>query len=138
MNMPKRERPLLSCSPDVLAHPLDPVTQLINAAVPFPQSSPHVANLCWIQNLGLYPVDSRNFSDLIDGAPQQPQAKRLHDQMLNLIILDLRLRRDSVEAHSTIMRWALEHCLRQRRQTHFLIQQRLEFLEDGDFANVAD
>jgi hypothetical protein len=56
--------------PNVLANPLNPVAELVDTAIPLPQSTPHALDLLHIQHLGLHPIDPRDFCHLIDCAPQ--------------------------------------------------------------------
>ena len=55
-----------SSSPHILAHTLDPVTQVVDACIPLLQSPPHVLDLLHVQHLWLYPVDPSDLSNLVD------------------------------------------------------------------------
>lgn len=111
------------CRPHIFANTLDPVSELVDAAVPLLQSYPHVFDLTSIQDLGLDPVDSRNLGDLVDGPSQQAQAQRFHDEMLNVIGLDFGLGRNGLERHGAVMWWSLEDCLCQSRERDLLVQE---------------
>jgi hypothetical protein len=57
------------CSPYISPHTLNPVSQLIDSTIPFPQANSHSINLLHIQHLRLHPIDACDLSNLIDAAP---------------------------------------------------------------------
>lgn len=124
------------CSPDILTHALDPVTQLVNTGIPVLQPVPHPINLLHIQNLGLHPIDLRHARNLIDRAPQQTQRQGLHNQVLNLIRLHLRLGGDGGECEGAVVRWTTEDHLCQRGQRDLLVQEDPVGLEQLVLADI--
>lgn len=73
---PEEGRGVLSfclSSPDILSNTFDPVSELVDASVPFLQSPPHAVDLLHVQYLGLDPVDARDLSDLVDATLQQTE-----------------------------------------------------------------
>ena len=122
--------------PDILPHPLDPIPQLVNTAIPILQPHPHIINLLHIQHLRLHPVDPRNLRHLVDTAPQQPQAQRLHDQNLNLLRLHVRLPADGGERHGAVVRRAAEDGFGEGGEGDFLVEEGFVFFEEGGFGKV--
>jgi len=58
-----------SSRPDIFAHTLDPVAELVDARIPLLQPAPHALDLLHIQNLWLYPVDPCDLGNLINLTP---------------------------------------------------------------------
>lgn len=105
------------------------MTKLIDPGIPILQTVPHAINLLHIQNLGLHPVDMRHLCDLINRPLQQTKRQRLHNQMLNLIRLHLRLGGNIPEREGTVMRRTPEDHLRQRGKRNLLVEEHAVRLE---------
>lgn len=127
---------LHSCSPDLLARTLDPVAELVDTIVPSAQSFAHIDDLALIQHLGLDPCYPRNLCNLIDGSTHKTQAECLHDQVLNLVRLNLGLLGDLCERHGAVVGWAAEDGLGQSGQADLLIQEVLVLLKQVVLAHV--
>lgn len=95
-------------SPHVLTNSLDPVTQLIHTSIPILESIAHAFNLLHIQDLGLHPVNLRDLRNLINSTLQKTQGQSLHDQVLDLLGLDLRLGGDRRECEVAVVRGSTE------------------------------
>ena len=105
------------------------MTQLINAGIPIPQSRPHAIDLLHIEHLRLNPVDPSDLSNLVDGSLQQTQTKRLHNQMLDLIGLDLGLLGDRGECHGAVVWGTTEDSLSQGGERDLLVEEDLVLFE---------
>lgn len=127
---------LCSRSPNILAHTLDPIPQLVHARIPILQPQPHAVDLLHVQHLGLHPIDARNLGHLVDAPPQQAQAQRFHDQDLNLLRVDVGLGRDGGEGHGAVVRRAAEDGFRQGGQADLLPQERLALVQERGFREV--
>ena len=128
--------PPLLRRPNILPHPLNPIPQLIDTAIPILEPHPHVINLLHIQHLRLDPTNPRNLRDLVDAALQQPQAQRLHDQNLNLLRPHVRFPTDGRESHGAVVRRAAEDGLGERREGDFLVQEGFVLGEQGALGQV--
>jgi hypothetical protein len=111
------------CSPNILTSSLDPVTELINTSIPILKTVSHAINLIHIKNLRLNPVDLCNLSNLINRSTQQTQRQSLHNEMLDLIGLNLSLGRNSLEGQRAVMRGTVEDHLRECRERDLLVQE---------------
>ena len=107
--------------PNVFSYTLDPISQLIDTAIPLSQSYPHSINLPGIQHLWLHPIYSCNLCNLIDAAPQKTQTQSLHDQYLNLRRRHVRLFRDCMECHCSSVWRAAKNSFRKCGQRDFLV-----------------
>lgn len=134
-----RERDPMSAlrGPDVLAHVFDPVTQLVHALVPLLQPLPHSLDLLHVQHLGLDPVDVRDLRDLVDLALDEAQRQRLHDEVLDLVRLDLGLRGDVREGQVAVVGRTVEDHLRERGQRDLLVQEDAVLLQQAVLGDVA-
>lgn len=121
--------------PDVLAHAFDPVAQLIDTAIPVPQTAPHAVNLLHIQYLWLHPIDPRYPRHLIDTPLQQSQTQGLHDQDLNVLRLDIGLLRDGAECHRAVVGRAAKDGFGESAEGNFLGE---EVLVGGEERRHAD
>ena len=87
---------------------------MIDTRIPLLEPPPHTLNLLHIQHLGLHPINPRHLGHLVDGPPQQSQAQGLHNQVLDLVRLDLGLLANRPERHRAVVRGPAEHGFRQR------------------------
>lgn len=133
----KRDRKWDLCSPHILSNALDPVTQLVDTSIPILQTVPHALDLLHIQNLRLHPVYLGDLSHLINGTLEQTQRERLHDQMLDLLGLDLRFGGDGRESQVAVVRGPTEDHLRQRGQGDLLVQENAVLLEQLVLGDVS-
>ena len=112
-----------SSSPDIFPNALDPITQIIDAAVPLLQAGAHPRHLVAVEHLGLDPLDAGDAADLVDAAAQQTQTKGFHDQDLDLVRLHVRLAGDGGEGHGAVVRGPAEDSLGQRGEGDFLVEE---------------
>lgn len=113
------------------------MTQLVHTSIPLLQPITHTLDLLQIHNLGLHPVNLRDASNLINRPAQQTQRKRLHNQMLNLIIPNLGLGRDRRERQIAVVRGTTEDHLSQRGEGDLLVQEDAVLLEHEVLGDVA-
>jgi hypothetical protein len=113
------------------------MTELIDTSIPILQTVPHTINLLHIKDLGLNPVDLRNLRNLVNRPTQQTQRQSLHNKVLDLIGLHLRLRRNRLEREGAIMGRATEDHFCQRRERDLLVQELTVRLQQLVLADVA-
>lgn len=113
------------------------MTELVHAGIPILQAVPHAIDLLHIQHLRLHPVDLRHAGHLVDRSAQQTERQRLHDQVFDLIGLNLGLGGDGREGQGPVVRRTAEHHLCEGGQGDLLVQEIPVRLQQLVLADVA-
>lgn len=113
------------------------MTQLVHARIPVLESVPHAVDLGHVQDLGLHPVDLSDLADLVDGALEQAQGEGLHDEVLDLLGLDLGFGGDGREGQVAVVRGPTEDHLREGGEGDFLVQEDAVLFEQLVLGDVA-
>lgn len=79
----------------------------------------------------------RDLRDLVDAALEQAQRECLHDEVLDLVRLDLGLGGDGGEGQAAVVRGPVEDHLRERGQRDLLVQEDAVVLEQAVLGDVA-
>lgn len=124
-------------SPNLLASTLHPVSQLVDTLVPTSQSLPHSFDLSLVENLRLDPLYPCYLIDLVDCSFQKTQAQGLHDQVLDLVGLNLGFLSNGSKGHGTVVWGTAEDGLSQCGKTDLLVQEHVVLFEQIVLVHVS-